>query len=319
MTIPSNRTPSARLRSANLRSRPLATSALALLLLSACATSEQITPAATAPQVSPESIAVAERAIADGRYEDARLLLERTLLTQPNHPRALLAIAEIQLAHKELESAGKSFAALTNDSEVAARAEQGLGIAQMLQGRDGEALVALEKAVTLDPTLWRAWNALGSYHDRQGAWERAVESYGRALALQPDSAMLHNNRGFSNLLQHRFEEAIADFSAALRIDPTLVPARENFRLALAWTGQYQQALYGVPHTEIGRALNNVGFVALLRGDLAAAESFLQRSMEVDPKFNRVAHKNLEYLRDVRALQPVLGNEEGAKRQDAQRR
>ena len=311
MTNQSDRAVTARGKSTNSRMRPLAAGALLLLLLSACATSGATPPAATAPQpVSPETIATFERAVEDGRYEDARLLLERLLLAQPDHPRALLAMAEIRLAHKDLEAAGKSFGALTDRPEVAARAQQGLGIALLLQGRAMEAETALRQAVALDPTLWRAWNALGSYHDRQGAWEPATESYDRALALRPDSAILHNNRGFSNLLRRHFEEAIADFSAALRLDPNLVPARENLRLAFAWTGQYQQALYGVPQFDIGRALNNVGFVALLRGDLAAAESYLLRSMEVDPKFNRIAHKNLEYLKDLKAMKPVDAKEQG---------
>jgi Tfp pilus assembly protein PilF len=298
-------------KSAEFRLRPLAASVVLVLFLSACATSGVTPPAAMAPQeVSPETIATVERAVEDGRYEDARLLLERALLAQPDHPRALLAMAEIRLAYKDFESAGKSFGALTDRPDVAAPAQQGLGIALLLQGRDKEAERALGQAVTLDAALWRAWNALGSYYDRQGAWERATESYGRALALQPDSAILHNNRGFSNLLRRNFEEAIADFSAALRLDPNLVPARENLRLALAWTGQYQQALFGVPQVDIGRALNNVGFVALLRGDLVAAESYLLRSMEIDPKFNRVANKNLEYLKDLKAMKPADVKEQG---------
>lgn len=268
-----------------------------------CATTDVAEQVKSAPPstVSPETLATAERAIDQGRYDDARLVLERVLLAEPDNARAQLAIAEIQLAHNSQEAAVRGFEALTGRAEVAGRAHQGIGIARLLQGRDGEAIKALEQAVALDPNLWRAWNALGSYHDRNRAWAAAGQSYDRALAVKPDSAILYNNRGFSNLLQHRFETAISDFTTALRFDPNLTPARKNLRLALAWTGQYQQALFGVPQAEIGGAFNNIGFVALLRGDFDAAESYLLRSMEADPSFNRIANKNLEYLKNLRLI------------------
>src|SRR3546814_8145467 len=43
----------------------------------------------------------------------------------------------------------------------------------------------------------------------------------------------------------------------------------------------------------GRAFNNIGFVALLRGDLPAAESYLLRSMEADAHFNKIANRSEE--------------------------
>ncbi|MGH6948444.1 MAG: tetratricopeptide repeat protein [Kiloniellales bacterium] len=278
--------------------------ALALALGAAgCATTDVVEETKSAPPllVSSETLATAERAIDQGRYDDARLVLERVLLAEPDNARAQLALAEIHLAHNGLEAAIRGFEALTDRAEVAGRAHQGIGIALLLQSRDDEAVKTLEQAVALDPNLWRAWNALGSYHDRNRAWADAGRSYDKALAVKPDSAILYNNRGFSNLLQHRFDSAISDFTVALRFDPDLTPARENLRLALAWTGQYQQALFGVPQAEIGGAFNNIGFVALLRGDFDAAESYLLRSMEADPTFNRVANKNLEYLKNLRLI------------------
>src|SRR3546814_7510753 len=90
--------------------------------------------------------------------------------------------------------------------------------------------------------------------------------------------MLYNNRGFSYLLRRDAKAAIVDFDRALQLDPQLEAARENLRLAFAWAGQYERALLGVSRKNAGRAFNNIGFVALLRGDLPAAESYLLRSM-----------------------------------------
>jgi Tfp pilus assembly protein PilF len=281
--------------------RALAAAAACALLLAGCSTAGQEQPQVQAPPaVSPEVIAVAEKAVADGRYADAKLMLERVLLSDPANSRARLAMAEIQLAFRNLDMAEQSFASLVEMPEVAARAEQGRGITLLMKGQAQASELSLRRAVDLDPALWRAWNAIGLLHDRAGRWDQAVEAYDRALALN-DSAMLYNNRGFSHLLRRAPESAIADFDKALQLDPQLEAARENLRLAFAWTGQYERALLGVSRKDIGRAFNNIGFVALLRGDLPAAESYLLRSMEADARFNKVANRNLEYLRSLKAV------------------
>src|SRR3546814_1645136 len=80
-------------------------------------------------------------------------------------------MAEIQLAFHNLGAAEKAFAALTQLPEVAAPAEQGLGITLLLKGQEEAALLALERATELDPAQWRAWNGIGLLHDRAGRSE----------------------------------------------------------------------------------------------------------------------------------------------------
>lgn len=287
--------------------RSLVAAAACTLILSACATSEEAPVQAQPEPVSPEIVAAAERAIEQENYADAKLLLERVLLAEPGNLRARLAMAETQLAFGQLEAAAEAFEALTKVPEVAARAQQGRGITLLMKGKERPALFLLEQAVAQDPGLWRAWNAIGTLHDRAGNWEEAGLAYDRALEIRPDSAMLYNNRGFSHLLRRDHAAAIADFDTALQLEPDMEAARENLRLAFAWAGQYDQALVGVSQKDIGRAFNNIGFVALLRGDLPAAESYLLRSMEIDPKFNRVANKNLEYLKNLKAINASKAN------------
>ncbi len=271
-------------------------------LLAACETSVEAPPQVEAPPpISPEVIAVTEQAIDQGRYADAKLLLERVLLAEPGNMRARLGMAEVQLAFGKTAAAAESFEQLVEVPEVAARARQGRGIALLMLGRDREARNSLLQAVESDPGLWRAWNALGSLYDRAGAWKEALAAYDRALEIKPDSAMVYNNRGFSHLLRRDAVATITDFDTALHLDPDLEAAEENLRLAFAWSGNYEQALVGVGRQHIGRAYNNVGFVALLRGDLTTAESYLLRSMAADPTFNKTANKNLEYLRSLKAI------------------
>ncbi len=113
--------------------------------------------------------------------------------------------------------------------------------------------------------------------------------------------MLYNNRGFSYLMQGRLEESILDLNRALRLDPDMAPAHINLRLTLAWSGRYAHAMMGATDEDMSKVLNNVGYVALLRGDLDNAEAYLQRAMEADPSFNKIAWRNLTYLRNMRDL------------------
>jgi len=257
--------------------------------------------------VGAATLDLAERALYEGRIDDARALLGRAVFDVGDRPRAQLIAAEVQLASGAYRQAATAFRELVTSQEVKARALQGEGIALSLaDGASESGYVSLQAAVAQDPSLARAWNALGYYHDLRREWQEAAESYTRALVIDPNSAMILNNRGFSMLMQGRIKEAVADLGEALRQDPALRPARENLRLALAWDGDYALALAGAEDGGLARALNNVGYVALLRGDQDSAEALFLRAIEADPAFNTTAARNLAYLRSLRESNRIEG-------------
>ena len=112
--------------------------------------------------------------------------------------------------------------------------------------------------------------------------------------------MILNNLGFSLLMQGKIEEAMRPLEEALRMDSESTLIKTNLRIALAQRGHYRRAVTGVSDdVDYARALNNVGYVALLRGDYDHAEAYFTRAMEVDPTFNEIAWRNLKLLKSLR--------------------
>lgn len=281
--------------------------AAALVALAGCETPSQelYEPEVAALPViepaAPGTLDLAARALSESRFDDASRLIERVLLAEPERWEAQLLLGELHLASGDSAGAEPIFESLLDKADVGARALQGHGIALTLQGKRDRGVESLQQAVAQDPGLWRAWNALGYYHDSNRDWAAAAASYSKALEGDPNSVLIYNNRGFSMLMQKRLEEAVVDFDRALQMDPEFEVARENLRLALAWQGKYVHAMAGATNDDMARILNNIGFIALMRGDYDNAESYLLRAMEADPRYNETAARNLTYLKQVREM------------------
>lgn len=281
----------------------LSVTVLLIATLGACAAAPGSGPR-TAPTET-DVAALLERgdaALAEGLADPARGHYQIVLRHDVDNPHARLGLAEVNLMQGNVAPAREMFAALVEHPELGPRAHQGLGLTHLQEGHPSRAQAPLTAAVEADPSLWRAWNGLGVVHDRARRWDEAAAAYARALDTAPpeSAAAVHNNRGFSLLLQGRPDDAVAHLGEALRARRGDELTRTNLRLALAWQGRYAQAVAGARPTERAAVLNDVGYVALLRGDLTEAESLLTRALEASPSHFDPAFQNLEHLRAVRA-------------------
>ena len=234
-----------------------------------------------------------------GKTSDASALLSQLARLNPTNPELRLAQAEIFLRQGLFPEAASLFSELVTKKQLLARSHQGVGLVRLQLGQTASAKTQFEKAVALDDQLWRSWNGLGYYYDSKKQWGKAEESYNRALKLRRDKPALYNNRGFSKLMQGRYEDAIADFKTALKLDPGVKVARMNIRLAQAWLGRYVEAIAGASKRELPLVLNNVGYIAMLKGELATAEAYFSRAMELSPSFNETASNNLQKLEAIK--------------------
>lgn len=278
----------------------------AAALLSGCASGTSGPPSmaefdTTQPMVlaDPVDPMEVERALDAGDLPRARSFLEQAGMALQNGPHWELLLAEYHLNSGGASMAKAEFADLTSDFEYGARASQGLGIALLLSGNRADAFDALTVAIERDPSLWRAWNALGILHDRDANFSKAVEAYDHALEAEQKRAEIHNNRGFSLLLSGEVEASIAALSKAMEMNPQLMIAKTNLRLALALKGEYVAALSGAARGEVRTLLNNAGFAAMVRGDLPNAEAFFVRAIEESPAYYSLAARNLELMETLK--------------------
>lgn len=254
-----------------------------------------LTAAAVQP-ATPQALAQLDAAIAEGRLADARALIAP--LWAADSPEVALRGAELALASASYTEAADGFRALT-EGPVAARAWQGLGITQLKQGNPAEAATALDKALALDAGLARAWNARAVVADRQRDWATADAAYAKAIAAAPTDAAMLANRGWSMLLRGHHVAAERDLERALSLAPNDPVVRTNLALARAMQGRYQEAFRHSSRASLATDLNNVGYAAMARGDLAVAEAYFNRALNLNPQFDRTAWANLQYLAEIK--------------------
>jgi len=285
-----------------------------LLVLAGCASpTPQVSEATTrASAQSQEAVlAGAEADIAARRFQLASQRLARLDKATAETPRAHYVMAEVLLGLGRPHEAMAQFDVIQSDPAYQALALQGLGLALLAVGDTAQATGQLESAVAADPKLWRAWTGLGRAHDEQKRWSEAATAYESALAASPGSAVILNNMGMSLLLQHRYAEAAGAFEQAIGQDSTLETARSNLRIALAWEGRYDEALAGLQSSERADALNNVGYVAMLRGQRQDAQRFFTQAMEASPTYHYGAAQNLETLKLLAKSQAGAGLQQTA--------
>jgi len=254
-------------------------------------------------QIAPDQVntalAQAETDLRERRLDTALSGFQSVLRAQADNPRAHAGVAETYLAMGNGELALKAYAAWPESTAEQPLALQGRGIAHLLTNDEAAAHPLLSKAVEADPSLWRAWNALGLSNDRKRNWAQADQCYQRAAQANPGAAEIHNNRGYSLLQRGQHAASVPLFRQALQIDPTLEAARNNLTLATALQGGYEGALAAIPSETMPVALNNVGYAALLRGDYPSAETYLTRAVQTSPRHFERANENLRWLTYLR--------------------
>jgi predicted AlkP superfamily phosphohydrolase/phosphomutase/tetratricopeptide (TPR) repeat protein len=161
----------------------------------------------------------------------------------------------------------------------------------------------LREALDLNPRSVMHLNWLAIAVESRGDASRAEALLQRALDANPDHGGSMANLGAFYSRRGDGDLAIALLERALRIDPSNLDARINVGSALARAGRIDEAIvefeYLAERDQGGTAvLNALARATAQRGELAAAQRWLRRSLETDPAQDDV-RASLERMLDAR--------------------
>ena len=86
------------------------------------------------------------------------------------------------------------------------------------------------------------YNNRGFTYNNGGEYKKAVVALTKALELDPNFAIAYSNRGWSYIGLKQYEQAVTDCTRAIELDPNLAWAYNNRAYAYIELGQYEQAV-----------------------------------------------------------------------------
>jgi Flp pilus assembly protein TadD len=164
------------------------------------------------------------------------------------------------------------------------------GFALFQQGKSEEAVVALEKAVEVDPKHWKSHNNLALASIDLGEFEVAEAHYRESLAIEPQ-ASIYNDLGFVLARQGLPEEAAEMYRKSLELEPDSATAHYNLAASLAGSGElteaetHLRAAIGLKpsspaYAALSKVLTEMGRTDEAREALASAQALEQASNKV---------------------------------------
>jgi tetratricopeptide (TPR) repeat protein len=116
-------------------------------------------------------------------------------------------------------------------------------------GDTEQAMLALERAVEINPTLAESRMNLGNIYLNKDKIKDAIDEYEAALEIDPDNAKIHNNLGNAYTKRGRLNDAISQYTRSIELEPTFTEAYKN--LANAYC---EQEKFGQAATQLKQAI-----------------------------------------------------------------
>jgi superkiller protein 3 len=151
------------------------------------------------------------------------------------------------------------------------------------QGKSKEAVVALEKAVAVDPNHWKSHNNLALAAIDIGELEVAEAHYRDSLAIKPQPA-IYNDLGVVLEREGLPDEAAKAYRKAIQLDPKSASAQYNLGSSLARSGKFAEAenhlrsaikadpKNAAAHLKLAEVLEKLGHTDAARKEIEAAKA-----------------------------------------------
>ena len=219
-----------------------------------------------------EALALADRCRTEQRLQEAEALCRDILQKRPNSPEAehLLGL----VAHQD-GRLGEAIQHVQRAIELTPRValfHANLGEMQRLAGRPRLAVKSARRALAIDPHSAMALSNLGVALYELKDYKEAARAHRRAIAAKPDFAAAHNNLGNALYGLRRLDEAAAAYRCALDLEPDYADALANLGTTLHHSGQFDDGITTLRYAialspHHANAHSGLGILLLMRGDL----------------------------------------------------
>ncbi len=177
------------------------------------ATSTRVSSANPSSSSDPQQLLLAGQTAQDqGRFDEAIRTYNRVIALSANQPR------------------------------TAAAANLKIGNVYMAQGKFGNAQVAFERAVALNPTDAESHNNLGEALGELKQYQRALESFTRAVSLDPKLPKARYNQAVSYDRMGNFRYSEFVFRSLIKTNPTYGLAYDGLAVTLSKAGRAKEAI-----------------------------------------------------------------------------
>ncbi len=223
----------------------------------------------------------------DQQFEESERLYSRILRETPDHPNALLGLAQIATRRGHFDLARGYLDRLKELRVMPTRVRLEEGIIEVLSGREGEGRRILESLVKDQPGVTTAWAVLvmiALSQEDEALLNRSLQTLGELGAMDIRSLMIIAHAQMS---RNQFSEARNTLERAERVRPDYVPIHEQLlRLDVAEMNQdaARRRVETILSLDSRNALANyvLGSLHYAAGNLMLAESAFRSSIRTTP-------------------------------------
>ena len=244
-----------------------------------------------------------------GRHEAAAAAFERAAAAAPGSAEAFAALGSARARLGETAAADAAFRkALAIDARHAG-ALNGLGNLAAARGRDEDAAALFAQAIAAAPRSLAAHVNRGAALRKLGRLEESLTDLDRAASINAASPDAQFQRAATLRMMARFDEAGAAYRAALALAPMRADIHREYAGMMFEAGRGASA-FELIDKAIDAAPGPIllvtrGELALLFGDIAAAQAAAARALAVAPEDARALALAANAARQTGAMDEAL--------------
>jgi tetratricopeptide (TPR) repeat protein len=173
-----------------------------------------------APKTARKEFFQGDQALKKRDLKKARLHLEKAVGEYPCYARAHAALAEIDVADHQPDSAEASLKKAIQCDGTFLDSYYTLAQLYITENRFVDSESLLHQGLRLSPSAWRLLYEMGRTHLAMEKYPQALRDFGEAASIHPDMpAVFHAQFANAYLATGEYDKALAELDTCLRLDP----------------------------------------------------------------------------------------------------